>query len=139
MKHLFLILSLAASFSLSFPAERVIPLYDGPAPGSENWKHDEKENRTNLWNTRVVFNVSKPTLTYFPPTPAAANGAAVIICPGGAFYALSIDSEGFDVARALNEKGISAFVLKYRLVECKTDDPTREVMTAGNLDQKVAP
>ena len=79
MKHLFLILSLAASFSVSFAAERVIPLYDGPAPGSENWKQDEKENRTNLWNTRVVFNVSKPTLTYFPPTSAAANGAAVII------------------------------------------------------------
>lgn len=139
MKHFFLILSLAALFSISFAAERVIPLYDGPAPGSENWKHDEKENRTNLWNTRVAFNISKPTLTYFPPTSEAANGAAVIICPGGAFYALSIDSEGFDVARALNAKGISAFVLKYRLVECKTDDPTREVMTAGNLDQKVAP
>jgi acetyl esterase/lipase len=135
MKHLAVIAFLLTS---TFAAERVIPLYDGPAPGSENWKHDEKENRTNLWNTRVAFNISKPTLTYFPPT-SAANGAAAIICPGGAFYALSIDSEGTDVARALNAKGISAFVLKYRLVECKTDDPTREVMTAGNLDQKVAP
>jgi acetyl esterase/lipase len=135
MKHFVLIACLTVS---ALAGERVIPLYDGPAPGSENWKQDEKESRTNFWNTRVVFNVSKPTLTYFPAT-SAANGAAVIICPGGAFYALSIDSEGFNVARALNEKGISAFVLKYRLVECKTDDPTREVMTAGNLDEKVAP
>ena len=53
-----------------------------------------KENRTNLWQTRVVYNVAKPTLTVFPAEPSKANGAAVIICPGGGFYALSIDSEG---------------------------------------------
>ena len=61
--------------------EKVIRLYDGPAPGSENWKHNEKENRTNLWQTRVVFNVANPTLTVFPPEAAAANGTAVVICP----------------------------------------------------------
>jgi acetyl esterase/lipase len=63
----------------------------------------------------------------------------VVICPGGAFFALSIDSEGFDVARWLNTKGVTCFVLKYRLVECKTDDPTRELMTRGKLDDIVAP
>jgi len=63
-----------------------------------------------------------------------------VICPGGAFYGLSIDSEGFDDARWLAARGVTGFVLKYRLVECKTDDPTREVMTAGaNLAKIVAP
>src|SRR5262249_15798120 len=62
-----------------------------------------------------------------------------VICPGGAFFALSIDSEGFDVARWLASKGVTCFVLKYRLVECKTDDPTTELMARGNLDQIVAP
>ena len=79
------------------------------------------------------------TLTVFPADPSKANGTAVVICPGGAFFALSIDSEGFDVARWLNTKGVTCFVLKYRLVECKTDDPTRELMTRGKLDEVVAP
>jgi len=119
--------------------EKVIRLYEGPAPGSENWKQDEKEIRTNLWQTRVVFNVANPTLTVFPADPSKANGTAVVICPGGAFFALSIDSEGFDVARWLAAKGVACFVLKYRLVECKTDDPTRELMARGKLDDIVAP
>lgn len=119
--------------------EKVIRLYDGPAPGSENWKQKETENRTNLWQTRVVFNVSDPTLTVVQPEAGTANGTAVVICPGGAFFALSIDSEGFEVARWLAAKGVTCFVLKYRLVECKTSDPTREVMERGPLDQVVAP
>jgi len=122
--------------------EKVIRLYDGPAPGSENWKQTEQENRTNLWQTRVVYNVANPTLTVFQPESGKANGTAVIICPGGAFFALSIDSEGFDVARWLTAKGVTCFVLKYRLVECKTDDPTAEVMARGPLnalDAVVAP
>jgi acetyl esterase/lipase len=119
--------------------DKVIRLYDGPAPGSENWKQQEKESRTNLWQTRVVYNVTDPTLTVMLPEPSIATGTAVVICPGGAFHALSIDSEGLDVARWLNAKGVAGFVLKYRLVECKTDDPTREVMTKGSLEESVKP
>ena len=119
--------------------EKVVRLYDGPAPGSEDWKQTEQESRTNLWQTRVVFNVANPTLTVFRPEAGTANGTAVVICPGGAFFALSIDSEGNDVARWLNKKGVTCFVLKYRLVECKTDDPTTEVMARGPLDTIVAP
>ena len=128
-----------ASSSSPLTEGKIVRLYDGPAPGSENWTHSEKESRTNLWNTRVVFNVASPTLTVFPADPAKANGTAVVICPGGAFFGLSIDSEGNNVARWLNEKGVTCFVLKYRLVECKTDDPTRELMTRGKLDDIVAP
>ena len=40
--------------------ERVIRLYDGPAPGSENWERHEQESRTNLWRTRAVFDVVNP-------------------------------------------------------------------------------
>lgn len=108
-----------------------------PARKIENrWR----ESRTNFWQTRVVFNVAQPTLTVFQPEPGKWTGAAVAICPGGAFHALAIDSEGFEVARWLAEKGITSFALKYRLVECKTDDPTREVMSkGGNLKEVVAP
>jgi acetyl esterase/lipase len=62
-----------------------------------------------------------------------------VICPGGAFFLLSINSEGNEVARWLSEKGVTCFVLKYRLVECKTEDPAREAMTRGNLDPIVKP
>ena len=47
--------------------QKVIPLYVGPAPGSESWTWNEAENDDNLWKTRVVYNVSKPTLTVFQP------------------------------------------------------------------------
>lgn len=124
MKHLFA--SLFIFFSVQVLAqEKIIRLYDGPAPGSEHWKQTEKENNRNLWNTRIVYNVADPTLTVF--RPANPNGTAVVICPGGGFQALSIDSEGFDVAKWLIQKGVTCFVLKYRLVESKTDDPTREL------------
>ncbi|HEY1871216.1 MAG TPA: alpha/beta hydrolase, partial [Chitinophagaceae bacterium] len=52
--------------------------------------------------------------------PSKANGTAVIIAPGGAFHALAFDLEGTEVAKWLNGKGITAFVLKYRLSH---DDP----------------
>ena len=119
--------------------EEVVRLYPGKAPGSEHWTHREAENTSNLWKTRVVYNVADPTLTVFRPKPEDSVGTGVIICPGGAFFALSIDSEGFDVARWLVEKGITCFVLKYRLVECRTKDPTREVGQRGPLDEVVAP
>jgi acetyl esterase/lipase len=135
-----LLLCVSCVSGLSVAAqEKTVRLYEGPAPGSEDWKQTEKESRTNLWQTRVVFNVSNPTLTVFQADPSRANGTAVVICPGGAFFGLSIDSEGFDVAHSLNDKGITCCVLKYRLVECKTDDPTREFMTRGNLDEIVRP
>ena len=108
--------------------QKVIQLYDGPAPGSESWTWNEAENDNNSWQTKVVYNVSRPTLTVFMPEAGKANGTAVIIAPGGAFHALSINSEGFDVAKWLVQKGITCFVLKYRLAHSLTTDPVAEVM-----------
>ena len=113
-------------------AQKVIPLYEGKAPGSESWTWDETENTKNLFNTRVIYNVSKPTITAYLPHPLAANGTAVIVAPGGAFHTLSIDSEGIDVAKWLNAHGIAAFVLKYRLAHSLTDDPVKELMGKMN-------
>src|SRR6188508_205905 len=123
-----LALCLLLTFTNIVAQQKVIPLYDGPAPGSESWTWTEAENDNNLWKTRVVYNVSKPTLTVFQPEAGKANGTAVIIAPGGAFHALSIDSEGYDVAKWLAQKGVTCFVLKYRLVHSLTTDPVAEVM-----------
>ena len=110
-------------------AQKIIPLFQGKAPGSENWDWHEREMYSDLWQTRVVYNVAEPTLTVYLPPVHNANGTAVVICPGGAFHALSIDSEGIDVAKWLTTKGVAAFVLKYRLVKSETADPVREVST----------
>jgi predicted peptidase len=108
--------------------QKVIQLYEGAAPGSESWNWNEAENDKNLWQTKVVYNVVKPTLNVFLPEAGTSNGTAVIICPGGAFFALSINSEGYDVAKWLVKKGVTCFVLKYRLAHTPGDDPTTEVM-----------
>lgn len=69
-----------------------------------------------------VRNVTYPTLTPVLPKPGTANGTAVIVAPGGGFMFLSMDSEGWQVARALADRGITAFVLKYRLNPTPKDD-----------------
>ena len=123
-------------------AQKVIPLYSGAAPGSEKWTQKEKEYFSTVFNTQVVTNVTQPTLTAYLPTKDSANGTAVIVCPGGGFFALSINSEGADVAKWLAARGVAAFVLKYRLVETG-EDGTKEMMTRisdrKKFDQEIAP
>ena len=58
-------------------AQDVIPLYPGTPPGSSKENYSEKEYFSKLWNTEVVANVTKPTLTVFKPSPESRNGTAV--------------------------------------------------------------
>ncbi len=67
------------------------------------------------YGSMFARNVSVATLTPFLPTKAKATGAAVIVAPGGGFRTLSMENEGWNVAKALAKKGVAAFVLKYRL------------------------
>jgi Esterase/lipase len=93
---------------------QIINLYKGIVPGSENWNWEEVEIKRTT--STSVYNVTKPSLTVFEPAKDKATGVGVVICPGGGFYALAIDNEGYKVAKWLNKKGITAFVLKYRLM-----------------------
>lgn len=86
-----------------------------------SWEDTEKEYFSEIWDTQVVTNVSEPTMQVFRPSKANNTGTAVIVAPGGALYALSIENEGNEVAKWLNSKGITAFVLKYRLVPTGED------------------
>jgi hypothetical protein len=78
-------------------AKKVINLWPGVAPGSEQWKQPEANLGSGGMETTV--NVSTPTLTAYLPAPSTATGTAVIIAPGGGFIGLSINSEGHDAAR----------------------------------------
>lgn len=82
-----------------WPAEHPANQGDGPA------SHEKSPNR-------LVVNHHPSVLVYKPE--ASANGAAVLICPGGGYGVLAIDHEGWDAAEWLNARGITAFVLKYR-------------------------
>jgi len=67
------------------------------------------------YGSMFARNVSIATLTPFLPDKSKATGAAVIVAPGGGFRTLSMENEGWNVAKALVKKGVAAFVLKYRL------------------------
>jgi len=108
--------------------QKIIQLYPGDAPGSEDWTWAEDISEHNAANTPKVYNVVHPSLGVFLPDASIATGTAVIICPGGSFQTLSIENEGNEEARWLNEHGVAAFVLKYRVIHSLTDDPVKEVL-----------
>ena len=105
---------LAPGCLLAQQSQQSFPLYSGTVPDSK--PSAVQETSITLANGGVrISNVVQPNLTAFLPADGTANGTAVIICPGGGYARLSIDSEGYDVAKRLNEMGVTAFVLKYRL------------------------
>jgi dienelactone hydrolase len=116
--YLLLICLWITSYSVT-AQETEVKIWDGPAPGAENWIQKEYrfEYQSPIWHEKniALFNVVEPTLTVFLPDTKKANGTAMIVCPGGGFTALSWDNEGLNVGRKLAEMGITAFVLKYRI------------------------
>jgi len=91
----------------------VIPLWPNGAAGSESW--DQVEEETTMPNgLPIVRNVTQPSLVVYPAQKP--SGAAVIVAPGGAWHFLAIEHEGRQVAEWLSERGITAFILKYRLL-----------------------
>ena len=102
--------------SASTPADS-IPVWPDQIPDAALWRDvgpELERPRSPNSNSRLIRNISQPTLTAYVPDPANATGAGVIVCPGGAFHFLSIDKEGTEVARWLTARGVAALVLKYQ-------------------------
>ncbi|KAA5547805.1 alpha/beta hydrolase [Adhaeribacter rhizoryzae] len=98
-------------YPLKAPAEpKAIPLGTGGVDGQK-----APETWFRQWGDPMARNISTATLTPFLPKPGKANGTAVIVAPGGGYRWLSMGNEGWEVAQALADQGIAAFVLKYRL------------------------
>ena len=91
MKKILSVLFILAAFYSN--AQTIIPLYNGAAPGSENWNWDETQIKADIGT--IVSDVSHPSVTAY--MPANPNGTAVIIAPGGAFHVLAFDLEGTEV------------------------------------------
>ena len=139
MKNTFLIIILVQFQSVMFSQQKVIQLYKGVAPGSESWTYSERSDSSVM---PLVYNVSQPTLTVYLPDPKIATGTSIILCPGGGFYILDMKNASVDVAKWLNEKGITVFLLKYRLAQIFTDKPVQEVyshISKGDLEEKTKP
>lgn len=118
----FLVLGFLLFSTFQIQAQNSIKLYHGKAPGSETWTWSEKVITPSPGN-RILYDVTEPELLHFPTAKEKSNGTSIIVAPGGAFHILSLDNEGIRIAEWLNELGISAFVLKYRLVKSQTDNP----------------
>jgi hypothetical protein len=97
-----------------------IPLFEGKQP------HDQEYLNPEQWfgndATLAVRNVSQPTLKPLLPPPDKASGAGIIVIPGGAFLMLAMGNEGMEIAKALVDHGIAAFVLKYRTEPTPLDE-----------------
>ena len=103
--------------ALGAEAPQVIPLWTNGAPGFED-RRNEPEQAKDYW----VRNIHNPSITAFFPPKEKANGAAVLICPGGGHRELVFNGEGVGPAHFLNNLGVAAFVLKYRLAR-ETNSP----------------
>ena len=98
-----------------------IRLWPGAAPGSEDWTHEE-ETFVEPSNGMFLYrNVVVPTLTPVLPAGGTGNGTAVVVAPGGAFAALAWHHEGTATAQWFADRGVSAFVLKYRTTKLPSD------------------
>jgi acetyl esterase/lipase len=108
---------IAIAFSLLFvtsaaPAAdpEVVSIWPNGAPGAEARVHEAE-----VVENTYVRSVHNPNLTVFRADSAHANGAAVVIAPGGGHRMLVFVNEGIMPAKTLNRFGITVFVLKYRL------------------------
>jgi acetyl esterase/lipase len=98
------------------PADSSIPLYgSGPIP---NAKVTPNEEQMTPWGQMI--NVSQPELEVFLPAKVKANGAGIIVFPGGGYVGLTWKTEGPSMGRFFQDHGIAAFVVKYRLPGDKT-------------------
>ncbi|GAB3169101.1 alpha/beta hydrolase [Telluribacter humicola] len=104
-------------------SQEIIPLYSAAVPNSKTTDVQESGAESG-----VLRGITKPTLEYFKPAPDKASGAAVIVIAGGGYGVVVYNGEGISTAKALAERGVAAFVLKYRL-------PSDAIMA----DKKIGP
>ena len=111
---------------------QVIQVWPHQVPDADLWRDAGPElERPCRGNSRLIRNVSQPTLEVFLPEPSVAVGTGVVVCPGGGFHFLMVDKEGTEVAHWLNARGVAAFMLKYRVYPTPDDD---DVFTAQVSD-----
>jgi acetyl esterase/lipase len=126
MKTLKILFLLSLALSMNMRSQEVINLYPGAIPNSKQSSSVKESSGSNAGG--FITGVTNPTLEIYLPEQGKATGAAVVICPGGAYRGLAYPSEGVRTAKEFAKNGVAAFVLKYRL-------PSDEIMA----DKKIGP
>ncbi len=93
----------------------IIHLWPGQVPGESKPKAKAIVSHRNERNVKRLSEVTDPILEVYTPDKDKHNGAAVVVCPGGGYWILAVDLEGYEVARWLADLGYTAFVLQYRV------------------------
>jgi acetyl esterase/lipase len=108
----------------------VIDVWPGKVPGDAGITRPESSRihpSPLVGPTRLITNVSQPTITVYRPAPEKNTGTAMVICPGGGYWDLYWELEGEEVAAWLNSVGMTGIILKYRCPrrpgEPKSDPP----------------
>ncbi|AWG23277.1 alpha/beta hydrolase [Flavobacterium faecale] len=107
--------------------DKVVKLYDQVPNSKQTSGYVESADTAADGNIRIK-NITNPEMLVFYPKKGKSNGTAVVICPGGGYGIVSMTNEGYSIANKLNENGITAFILKYRL-------PSDEIM----VDKTIGP
>ena len=114
-----------------------ILLFPKGAPGETTKlieKADADGGKTGGETVLRITNVSEPTITVYPAPDEVATGAAVVVCPGGGYNILAYDLEGDEVCEWLNNLGVTAVLLKYRVPRregrAKHEAPLQDVQRA---------
>ncbi|MDL2222007.1 alpha/beta hydrolase [Parabacteroides sp. OttesenSCG-928-N08] len=101
-----------------FAQEQTILLFPEGAPGESVAlieRADQDGGKVGGETVLRITDVSEPTITLFPAPPEKATGAAMLVCPGGGYNILAYDLEGYEVCEWLNQLGVTAILLKYRV------------------------
>ncbi len=118
MKTALTFLLFSAVNLLAVEPTETIALWPGDAPGEVKGEVGEEGAKPNRPGSKKIIrlgNVTKPTIALFPAPKAKANGAAVVVCPGGGYSILAYDLEGTEVCEWLNSIGMTGILLKYRV------------------------
>lgn len=117
-KCILLLVGITCITGTAMAQDNPILLFPKSAPG-ETIKLTEKGgtegDKTGGETVLRITNVSEPTITIYPAPDEVASGAAVVVCPGGGYNILAYDLEGTEVCEWLNNLGITAVLLKYRV------------------------
>ncbi len=137
MKYLILIFFLLFSLSMFSQKKEVIYLWPGKVPGEVKAKSEPATDTGSFRSVLVITEVTNPLIEIYMPDPSIANGAGVIVCPGGGYRILAYDKEGTEIAQWLNKLGFAAFVLQYRVPD-KKDGALQDAQRALRIVRKEA-
>ncbi|MDZ7401912.1 MAG: alpha/beta hydrolase [candidate division KSB1 bacterium] len=122
-------------------SQEVIKLWSDKIPGARVNTAIAEEKIVIENGSYRIQHVIEPTLMLYFPKPEQANGAAVIICPGGGYARLAMSHEGIEIAQWLAANGIVGIILKYRLpddaiMENKAIGPLQDIQEAVRMARR---